>query len=125
MGLTGKEIANSYKSLLNPKAKRRMAEIDKEMDYIYRGYRENIIEFVKNELNVLNQYWLNLKVKDEDGETIKFKTSMQKDKIVLKIYNGKTQNYKTNDGVWAYLTKKQAKLLIRELLFYIGADRKH
>ena len=38
MGLTGKEIANSYKSLLNPKAKRRMAEIDKEMDYIYRGY---------------------------------------------------------------------------------------
>ena len=122
MGLTGKELANSYKSLLSPKAKR-IAEIDKEMDCIYRGYRENIIEFVKNELNVSNQYWLNLKVKDEDGEIIKFKTSMQGDKIVLKIYNGKTYNYSTNDGVWAYLTKKQAKLLIRELLFYIDAHR--
>ena len=119
--MRGKKIAETYKSLLVED--KNLTKKQNEW-YIYREYRENIVNWVKNKLNVRSQYWFHLKVKDENGKTIKFKTSMQKDNIVLKIYNGRTENIKTNNGVWAYLTNRQAELLIRELLFYIGANRK-
>ena len=61
---------------------------------------------------------LNMKVKDVCGGPMKFKTSIQGKYFVLKCYD--SPSYSTNGGVWAYLTKRQALILARELLDYAG-----
>ena len=63
---------------------------------------------------------LNLKVKDVWGESMKFKTSIRGKHFVLKSYDRPTSS--TNGGTWAHLTKRQALILVRELLDYAGEE---
>jgi len=61
---------------------------------------------------------LNLRVKNVDNTTFKFKTSIRGNNFVLKLYD--MPRYDTYNGVWACITKKQALILARELLIYAG-----
>ena len=63
---------------------------------------------------------LNLKVKDAWGGPMKFKTSIRGKHFVLKSYDRPTSS--TNGGIWAHLTKRQALILVRELLDYAGEE---
>ena len=85
-----------------------------------KAKKEKANDLVNNKIN-----WkayqcgiLNMKVKDAWGGPMKFKTSIRGKHFVLKSYE--RPSYSTNGGVWAYLTKRQALILARELLDYAG-----
>ena len=70
---------------------------------------------------------LHMKVKNTDKNPMKFKTKRREGYFVLKSYgdpNCECRNckckYTTFGGIWAYITRRQALVLVRELLDYIG-----
>ena len=70
---------------------------------------------------------LHMKVKNADKNPMKFKTKRREGYFVLKSYgdpNCECRNckckYTTFGGIWAYITRRQALVLVRELLDYIG-----
>jgi len=70
---------------------------------------------------------LHMKVKNTDKNPMKFKTVRREGYFVLKSYgdpNCKCRNCEckssTFGGIWAYFTRRQALVLVRELLDYIG-----
>jgi len=82
-----------------------------------KRYKANHI--INNKINWFKSQsgTLNMIVKDADNSPMKFKTSIRGEHFVLKSYGIPTPS--TFNGVWAHITRKQALVLIRELLDYL------
>ena len=70
---------------------------------------------------------LHMKVKNAAKNPMKFKTKIREGYFVFKSYGDPSCEcrncvckYATFGGIWAYLTRRQALVLVRELLDYIG-----
>ena len=94
-----------------------------------RDRLRSAIDIVSNRIN-FDKYQcgtLHMQVKNADKNPMKFKTKIREGYFVLKSYgdpNCKCRNCEckssTFGGIWAYFTRRQALVLVRELLDYIG-----
>ncbi|OUW96260.1 MAG: hypothetical protein CBD97_01655 [Pelagibacteraceae bacterium TMED237] len=97
-----------------------MEDLQSWLKRYVKKHKKNANHLVNNKINWhTNQGgMLSLKVKNVEGNSFRLKTSIRGKDFVLKLYD--MPRYNTYNGVWANITKKQALILARELLIYVG-----